>query len=57
MRAADARDEAMPQAAVRTAHKGAGGRMRAPASAAKPSVNLYNLARPAPAPGPRAITA
>lgn len=28
------------------AHKGAGGKARAPASAAKPTVNLYNLANP-----------
>ena len=44
----DARDEAMRKL-LEDAHKGAGGRMRAPASAAKPSVNLYNLARPATA--------
>ncbi|GAB4291601.1 MAG: hypothetical protein Kow0058_10440 [Roseovarius sp.] len=29
------------------AHQGAGGRSRAPATAAKPSINLYNLERPA----------
>lgn len=29
------------------AHKGAGGVARAPASAAKPTINLYNLAKPA----------
>ena len=28
------------------AHKGAGGKARAPASAAKPTINLYNLAKP-----------
>jgi benzoyl-CoA 2,3-epoxidase subunit A len=31
---------------LKEAHKGAGGKARAPASAAKPSVNLYNLANP-----------
>ncbi len=31
------------------AHEGAGGRSRAPASAAKPSVNLYSVAKPATA--------
>ena len=31
------------------AHKGAGGKARAPASAAKPTVNLYNLGHPAEA--------
>jgi len=31
------------------AHKGAGGRSRAPATASKPSVNLYTLAKPATA--------
>ncbi|WP_306025916.1 benzoyl-CoA 2,3-epoxidase subunit BoxA [Oceaniradius stylonematis] len=31
------------------AHSGAGGKARAPASAAKPSINLYNLAKPAEA--------
>ena len=29
------------------AHKGAGGKARAPASAAKPTVNMYNLGKPA----------
>jgi benzoyl-CoA 2,3-dioxygenase component A len=29
------------------AHKSAGGRVKAPASAAKPSINLYNLGKPA----------
>jgi len=29
------------------AHKGAGGKARAPASASKPTINLYNLAKPA----------
>lgn len=31
------------------AHKGAGGKSRAPATAAKPSINLYNLGNPATA--------
>ncbi len=34
-------------ALVAEAHKGAGGRARAPASAAKPTVNLYNPGKPA----------
>lgn len=42
----EALDEAVA-ALLADAHKGAGGRTRAPASAAKPSVNLYNLAKPA----------
>lgn len=41
----EALDEAMAKI-LREAHKGAGGKARAPASAAKPSVNLYNLANP-----------
>jgi benzoyl-CoA 2,3-dioxygenase component A len=44
--AVEALDEAMA-ALLADAHKGAGGRSKAPASAAKPSVNLYNLAKPA----------
>lgn len=31
------------------AHKGAGGKAKAPASASKPSINLYNIGRPAEA--------
>ena len=42
----EALDEAVA-ALLADAHKGAGGKTRAPASAAKPSVNLYNLAKPA----------
>lgn len=34
------------EALLADAHKGAGGKARAPASAAKPTVNLYNLANP-----------
>lgn len=41
----EAIDEAMAQL-LADAHKGAGGRAKAPASASKPSVNLYNLANP-----------
>lgn len=41
----EALDEAMA-ALLADAHKGAGGRAKAPASASKPSVNLYNLANP-----------
>ena len=37
------------EALLAEAHKGAGGRSRAPASAAKPTVNLYNLGKPATA--------
>ncbi len=44
----EALDEAMA-ALLADAHKGAGGKSKAPASAAKPSVNLYNLAKPATA--------
>ena len=36
-------------ALLNEAHAGAGGRARAPASASKPSINLYNKARPAEA--------
>lgn len=41
----EALDAAMA-ALLADAHKGAGGRARAPASAAKPSVNLYSLSHP-----------
>ena len=41
----EALDEEMA-ALLAEAHKGAGGRMKAPASAAQPTVNLYNLANP-----------
>jgi len=41
----EALDEAMA-ALLADAHRGAGGRARAPASASKPSVNLYNLSNP-----------
>ncbi|MFP4274353.1 MAG: benzoyl-CoA 2,3-epoxidase subunit BoxA [Paracoccaceae bacterium] len=44
----EALDEAMA-ALLAEAHKGAGGKPRAPASAAKPTVNLYNLGKPAEA--------
>ena len=44
----EALDEAMA-VLLEEAHKGAGGRSRAPNSAPKPSVNLYNLAKPATA--------
>ena len=46
---ADASDEALDDvvaALLADAHKGAGGKARAPESAAKPTVNLYNLANP-----------
>lgn len=49
---ADDRDEALDDAVaalLAEAHKGAGGKAVAPKSAAKPSVNLYNLAKPATA--------
>ncbi|GAB4262775.1 MAG: hypothetical protein Kow0013_08670 [Pararhodobacter sp.] len=39
--------EAAMAALLAEAHKGAGGKARAPATAAKPSVNLYNLGKPA----------
>ncbi len=42
----EALDEAMA-ALLADAHKGAGGKAKAPASAAKPSVNMYNLGKPA----------
>ncbi len=42
----EALDETMA-ALLADAHKGAGGKSHAPASAAKPSVNLYNLGKPA----------
>lgn len=41
----EALDDAIA-ALLADAHKGAGGKARAPQSAAKPTVNLYNLARP-----------
>lgn len=44
----EAFDEAIA-ALLADAHKGAGGKAKAPASAAKPSINLYNLAKPAEA--------
>ncbi|BCH28192.1 hypothetical protein MesoLjLc_01220 [Mesorhizobium sp. L-8-10] len=42
----EALDEVMA-ALLADAHKGAGGKAKAPASAAKPSVNLYNIGKPA----------
>lgn len=42
----EALDDAMA-ALLADAHKGAGGKARAPASAAKPSINMYNLGKPA----------
>ncbi len=44
----EALDDAMA-ALLAEAHKGAGGKARAPATASKPTVNLYNLAKPAEA--------
>jgi benzoyl-CoA 2,3-dioxygenase component A len=47
---ADSALEALDEAAatlIAEAHQGAGGRAKAPASAAKPSVNLYTVAEPA----------
>jgi benzoyl-CoA oxygenase/reductase, BoxA protein len=44
----EALDDAM-EALLAEAHKGAGGKPKAPASAAKASVNLYNLGKPATA--------
>lgn len=41
----DALDDAVAQL-LAEAHKGAGGKMRAPATASKPTVNLYNLGKP-----------
>lgn len=46
--AAEALDDAMA-ALLAEAHAGAGGKARAPASASKPTVNLYNLGKPATA--------
>lgn len=46
--AVEAFDDAIA-ALLAEAHQGAGGKAKAPASAAKPSVNLYNLAKPAEA--------
>ncbi len=48
----DADNEAMDDAIaalLADAHKGAGGKAKAPASAAKPTINMYNLANPATA--------
>ena len=42
---AEALDDAIA-ALLADAHKGAGGKSKAPASAAKPTVNMYNLANP-----------
>ena len=42
----EALDDAM-EALLAEAHKGAGGKSRAPSSAAKPTVNMYNLGKPA----------
>jgi benzoyl-CoA 2,3-dioxygenase component A len=42
----EALDEAMI-ALLAEAHKGAGGKAKAPASAAKPTINMYNLGKPA----------
>lgn len=42
----EALDEAMA-ALLADAHKGAGGKSKAPKTAAKPSVNMYNLGKPA----------
>ena len=44
----EALDDAMA-ALLAEAHKGAGGKAKAPATAAKPSVNMYNLGKPAEA--------
>ena len=44
----EALDEAMA-ALLAEAHRGAGGKAKAPASASKPTINLYTLARPATA--------
>ena len=44
----EALDDAM-SALLAEAHKGAGGKARAPASASKPTINLYNLGKPAQA--------
>ena len=42
----EALDDAV-EALLAEAHQGAGGRAKAPASASKPSINLYNLGKPA----------
>ncbi len=42
----EALDEAMA-ALLAEAHKGAGGKARAPATASKPTINMYNLGKPA----------
>ncbi|WP_323784893.1 benzoyl-CoA 2,3-epoxidase subunit BoxA [Thalassovita sp.] len=44
----EALDDSMAQL-LADAHKGAGGKAKAPATAAKPSVNMYNLGKPATA--------
>ncbi|PCJ84223.1 MAG: benzoyl-CoA 2,3-epoxidase subunit BoxA [Hyphomicrobiales bacterium] len=44
----EALDDAMA-ALLADAHKGAGGKAKAPASAAKPTINMYNLGHPATA--------
>ncbi|SMY06912.1 benzoyl-CoA 2,3-epoxidase subunit BoxA [Flavimaricola marinus] len=44
----EALDDAMA-ALLAEAHKGAGGKAKAPATAAKPSINMYNLGKPATA--------
>ncbi|WP_417626045.1 benzoyl-CoA 2,3-epoxidase subunit BoxA [Pararhodobacter aggregans] len=44
----EALDDAM-EALLAEAHKGAGGKSKAPATATKPTVNLYNLGKPATA--------
>ncbi|WP_298974730.1 benzoyl-CoA 2,3-epoxidase subunit BoxA [uncultured Roseobacter sp.] len=44
----EAHDDAIA-ALLTEAHKGAGGRAKAPASASKPTINLYNLGNPATA--------
>jgi benzoyl-CoA 2,3-dioxygenase component A len=44
----EALDDAMA-ALLAEAHKGAGGRSKAPATAAKPTINMYNLGKPATA--------
>ena len=44
----DALDEAMA-ALLAEAHKGAGGKAKAPATASKPTINMYNLGKPAEA--------
>lgn len=46
--AAEAMDEAVA-ALLAEAHKGAGGKAKAPASASKPAISLYNLGKPATA--------